>query len=264
MKFTKMQGLGNDYVYLHCSGAVPDDLPALARRLSNRHFGIGSDGLILILPSEQADFRMQMFNADGSEGRMCGNGIRCVGKYVYDKRLTDHTALRIETASGVKDIILTISNENTVSVVSVDMGCAVMENAVSIDCSDKDYSFTPVTVGNPHLVCFVDDVNTAPVETLGAQLQTDPRFSGGINVEFLQIHRSDYAQMRVFERGSGETLACGTGACAAFAVAESLKLLKPQATLALPGGELSLTLRTDGHILMTGNAVTVFEGDIQI
>ena len=264
MKFTKMQGLGNDYVYLHCSGAVPDDLPALARRLSDRHFGIGSDGLILILPSAQADFHMQMFNADGSEGLMCGNGIRCVGKYVYDKRLTNHTALRIETASGVKDITLTISDENTVAAVSVDMGGAVIENTISIRFAGKDYRFTPVAVGNPHLVCFVDDVSAAPVETLGAQLQADARFSGGINVEFLQIHRSDYASMRVYERGSGETLACGTGACAAFAVAESLKLLKPQATLALLGGELSLTLRTDGHILMTGNAVTVFEGDIQI
>jgi diaminopimelate epimerase len=264
MRFTKMQGLGNDYIYMHCPDQVSADLSALARRLSDRHFGIGSDGLILILPSTQADFRMQMFNADGSEGLMCGNGIRCVGKYVYDKGLTDRTALRIETASGVKDISLTISDENAVSAVTVDMGCTTVKNSISVRYDEKEYTFTPAAIGNPHLVCFVDDVRTAPVGVLGASLQADPRFPGGINVEFLQIHRPDYAQMRVYERGSGETLACGTGACAAFAVAESLGLLQKQATIALLGGELSLTLRPDGRILMTGNAVTVFEGDFPI
>ena len=264
MRFTKMHGLGNDYIYLYCPDQISTDLPALARRLSDRHFGIGSDGLILILPSTVADFRMYMFNADGSEGLMCGNGIRCVGKYVYDKNLTTHTTLTIETASGVKDISLTVSNENIVSAVTVDMGAANIKTAFCISLCDKEYAFTSVSVGNPHAVCFVDDVTTAPVEELGVELQTNHHFPDGVNVEFLQICRSDYAKMRVFERGSGETLACGTGACAAFAVAQNLGLLTKKATLALLGGELSLALQSDDHILMTGDAVTVFEGDFQL
>ena len=264
MRFTKMHGLGNDYVYLYCPGPIPADLPALARRLSDRHFGIGSDGLILIFPSDKADFRMQMFNSDGSEGFMCGNGIRCVGRYVYDKALIDQTTLTIETASGIKEITLTILDGNAVSAVTVDMGPATIEGSWISHVGDKEITFTPVSVGNPHAVCFVDDVTTAPVEELGARFQTDPRFPHGVNVEFLQICRRDYAKMRVFERGSGETLACGTGACAAFAVAQNLGLLEGKATLALLGGELSLAIRPDGHILMTGNAVTVFEGDFQL
>ena len=263
MRFTKMHGLGNDYIYLYCPDTVPADLPALARRLSDRHFGIGSDGLILILPATKADFRMQMFNADGSEGMMCGNGIRCVGKYVYDYGLTDRTELRIETASGVKGIILTVF-EKAVTAVTVDMGEVTLQAPISVRHDGKEFTFTPASIGNPHLVCFVSDVSTAPVDSLGSLLQRDDRFPGGINVEFLQIHRLDHAQMRVYERGSGETLACGTGACAAFAVAEAQGLLQKQATLALLGGELSLARNLNGRIQMTGNAITVFEGDIPI
>lgn len=261
MKFTKMHGLGNDYIYLNCLDDMPDDPAALSRAVSDRHFGIGSDGLICICPSEIADFRMRMFNADGSEGAMCGNGIRCVGKYVYDKGLSRKTDLTIETASGVKYLTLHAEQGAVVSV-TVDMGRPTVGNLSGFDVKGNTYTGVEVSVGNPHFVIPVSDVYVVDLEQVGPLLEHHPRFSDGVNTEFVRVLSDSWFEMRVWERGSGETMACGTGACAAAAALASLGMVGRKVTASLPGGELEILWReSDDHLLMTGPAVTVFEGE---
>lgn len=260
VRFVKMQGLGNDYIYLDCLDRTPENLPELARRLSDRHFGVGGDGLICICPSRIADFRMRMFNADGSEGRMCGNGIRCVAKLVHDRGLTAKTALDIETAAGVRHLTLHRSEGKTTSV-TVDMGPPEVGTPTPV--SVKGYSCTgrPVDMGNPHLVVYWEDLDTLPLTELGPALEA--RFPGGINAEFIRADGRGRLSVRVWERGSGETLACGTGACAAAVCAMTDGLAGGDVTVRLPGGELSI--HWDGGsapVYMTGPAVTVFEGEI--
>ena len=216
MHFTKMHGLGNDYLYVY--GEVPEDIAALSQKLSDRHFGAGSDGMIYISPSAAADFRMRIFNADGSEAMMCGNGIRCVGKYVYDKGYTDKTFLRIETLSGIKNLQLQVSG-GKVKAATVYMGTAEAAPERELTVCGESLVYTPVSVGNPHAVVFVDDVNLVPLETLGPAVEKHPDFPGGVNVEFVQVLSEKQLRMRVWERGSGITMACGTGSCASVAAA---------------------------------------------
>jgi len=256
-----MQGMGNDYVYLNCLDRTPEDLPELARRLADRHFGVGSDGLICICPSSAADFRMRMFNADGSEGRMCGNGIRCLGKLVYDQGLTAKTDLDIETAAGVKHLTLHRSG-GRVAAVTVDMGTPAVGTPIPVSAGGRSWTGRPVDMGNPHLVLYWEDLETVPVTALGPALEAG--FPGGVNAEFVRVDGRGRLNMRVWERGSGETLACGTGACAAAVCAVTDGLADADVSVCLPGGELSV--HWDGGeapVYMTGPAVTVFEGELE-
>jgi len=262
MKFTKMQGTGNDYVYLDCTREEPEDLNALAVRVSDRHFGVGGDGLICVCPSKAADFRMRMFNADGSEGKMCGNGIRCVGKFVYDKGLTRKTELEIETLSGIKHLSLTVE-DGAVTAATVDMGVPAVEPPISIVIGGTRCAGVPVDMGNPHCVVEVPDPAALDLEQIGPAFENWRYFPDRVNTEFVKVLTPALIVMRVWERGSGETLACGTGACAALAAMCTLGKCEPQATVRLRGGELFL--RWDlytGHMFMTGPAVTVFEGEL--
>ena len=261
MRFTKMEGLGNDYIYIDCLRGCPPDLPALARRMSDRHFGVGSDGIITIGPSDKADFSMRIYNADGSEGEMCGNGIRCVGKYVYDRGLTEKTALRIETRSGIKELSLTLVGRQVVGA-TVDMGRPLVSPPRQLRVGGRIWSVTQVSMGNPHLVIFVEEPERLDLRELGPLFERHPDYPGGVNTEFAAALTPDHLQMRVWERGSGETLACGTGACAVLAAAAANGLARRRATVDLPGGTLTLNWdETDGHIHMTGPARTVFEGE---
>lgn len=260
MRFTKMQGLGNDYVYLDCTKETPEDLPGLSRAVSDRHFGIGSDGLICICPSNRADFRMRMFNADGSEGEMCGNGIRCVGKFIHDKGLSGKTRLSIETKSGIKQLNLT-ENKGLVETVTVDMGEPVPASPVLLEVDGKSWRARPVSMGNPHLILFLDEIDSLDLSKLGPCFEYHPAFPDRTNTEFVEVLDRTHLKMRVWERGSGETLACGTGACAALVAAVLEGRCERRATVQLLGGELSIRWDTDNHISMTGPAVTVFEGD---
>ena len=258
MKFTKMQGLGNDYLYIY--GEVPLNVKELAIKYSDRHFGVGSDGLIYISPSKVADFKMRIFNADGSEAKMCGNGIRCVGKYVYEKGYTDDTVLKIETLSGVKTLILS-TVYGKVNGVSVYMGETTAKNEITVKALDKEFIATHVSVGNPHLVIFVEDVENFPIEKYGKVLEKHELFPDGVNVEFAEI--KEYGiRMRVWERGSGVTLACGTGACATVTAAVKKGLVKADdfVTVKLDGGELKIKYSTD-NVIMTGGAEFVCEGE---
>lgn len=260
MRFTKMEGLGNDYVYLDCTKEAVDDLPGLARRISDRHFGVGSDGLICIFPSDQADFRMVMFNADGSQAEMCGNGIRCVGKFVYDKGLTQKRELDIETLAGVKHLGLSVE-DGAVDMVTVDMGAPKVEAAKTVSVGNTELFGLPVSVGNPHFVIQVDGVRAYPLYDLAPLSSPNSDFPAGVNVEIIEKLDDGHIRMRVWERGSGETLACGTGACASVAACITQGLTGREVTVSLLGGELHIRWdETDGHIYMTGPARTVFEG----
>ena len=260
MHFTKMHGLGNDYLYVF--GEVPDDIAALSVRLSDRHFGAGADGMIYISPSQTADFRMRIFNADGSEAKMCGNGIRCVGKYVYDKGYTDETHLRIETLSGIKELELSVVG-GKVKAASVQMGTATVQQDQTIRADGQTVTLTPVSVGNPHAVLFTDDAEHAPLETLGAKIERCPAFPDGVNVEFVQVLSPAALRMRVWERGSGVTMACGTGSCASAAAAVRKGYCKSDTPIAvhLDGGTLHITVSASGQVTMTGPAETVYEGE---
>ena len=265
MRFTKMQGLGNDYVYLNCTGGLPDNLPELAARLSDRHFGVGADGLICICPSERADFGMRIFNADGSEGAMCGNGIRCLGKYVYDKGLTRKTSLlTVETASGVRYLELFL-RDGRVHAVLVDMGRPALSPPVKLTAAGRTWRAVPVSVGNPHAVVFCGEVDALNLAELGPALERHPAFPDRVNVEFAQTDDRGGLKVRVWERGSGETLACGTGASAAAAafVRRGLCPADTEITVHLLGGDLSIRV-TGETVWMTGPAVTVFEGTITV
>ncbi len=260
MHFTKMHGLGNDYLYVY--GEVPEDIAALSQKLSDRHLGAGSDGMIYISPSNAADFKMRIFNADGSEAKMCGNGIRCVGKYVYDKGYTDKTRLSIETLSGVKSLALQIRG-GKVRRVTVDMGTASVGEEKELRVGTQAVRGLPVSVGNPHFVVFVPDAEAAPLKTIGPQIEKHPAFPEGVNVEFVQHTGENRLRMRVWERGSGVTMACGTGACAAAAAAVRKGLCARGAPIfvQLDGGTLEIEVEASESVRMTGPAETVYEGE---
>ena len=261
LRFTKMQGLGNDYVYLDCTGFEPEGLEELAIRVANRNFGIGSDGLICICKSDRADFRMRMFNADGSEGEMCGNGIRCVGKFVYDKGLTTKTELKIETLAGIKSLKFAAEN-GKVQEVTVDMGRATVEDQIEVSVKGNNYTGVPVSMGNPHFVVFQETIDTLDLAGIGPEFERLEYFPNRTNTEFIEMEAPGILRMRVWERGSGETMACGTGACAAAAAAYASGLTGSRVTVRLRGGELTIRIdEQNGHIYMTGPAVTVFEGE---
>ena len=274
MRFTKMQGIGNDYVYLNGFSPLPLDLSRLSRQISDRHFGVGSDGLVVIMPSETCDFRMRMFNPDGSEAEMCGNASRCIGEYVYDKGLTTKTDLTLETLAGVKHLTLHL-NGNIVERVTVDMGEPILSSqdipvalpmsyVVSYPLEIENISFdvTCVSMGNPHAVIFVDDMSRYDLHHIGALIEHYPLFPRRTNVEFVEILSPDSLKMRVWERGTGETMACGTGACASLVAAVLNGKSRRQATLHLQGGDLQIEWNEkDNHVYMTGDAVTVFEGE---
>ena len=277
MKFTKMHGIGNDYVYVNCLQEKVEDPSGTARKISDRHFGIGSDGLILIKPSEKADFQMDMYNADGSKGAMCGNGIRCVAKYVYDYGLTDKTSISVETGSGIKYLDLTVEN-NKVTMVKVDMGepdltashipiKAQTEQVIDepIEVDGKTYRITGVSMGNPHGVVFLDDIDSLDIEKVGPSFENHVRFPDRINTEFVQLDNRSHVRMRVWERGSGETLACGTGACAVAVACVVNGLTQREVTVSLRGGDLKICWdEKDGHVYMTGPATVVFDGEIEL
>ena len=262
MHFTKMQGLGNDYLYFW---GEPENPAEISRKLSDRHFGAGSDGIITISPSDVADFKMRIFNADGSEAMMCGNGIRCVGKYVYDKGYTDKTHLKIETLSGIRTLELEAAGGKVRSV-TVDMGKAVAGDDLHLFADGREVTCTPVNVGNPHAVLFVDSMDDAPLTTLGPVLEHHEAFPGGVNVEFVEVLAKDRLRMRVWERGSGVTMACGTGACASVAAAVKKGYCKPDDLVAveLDGGTLKIRVAWDGEVTMTGPAEFVYEGDAEL
>ena len=262
MHFTKMQGLGNDYLYFW---GEPEDPAAVSRRLSDRHFGAGSDGIITISPSDIADFKMRIFNADGSEAKMCGNGIRCVGKYVYDKGYTDKTRLRVETLSGIRTLDLHLCGGRVKSV-SVDMGRAGAGEDLTLTAGGEEIVCTPVDVGNPHAVIFTDTPQDARLTTLGPQIEKHPAFPDGVNVEFVEVLAKDRLRMRVWERGSGVTMACGTGACASVAAAVKKGFCRTEEDIAvvLDGGTLKIRISPDGGVTMTGPAEFVYEGECDL
>ena len=264
MKFTKMQGLGNDYLYFWGEIENPEEV---SRRLSDRHFGAGSDGIITISPSEIADFKMRIFNADGSEAMMCGNGIRCVGKYVYDKGYTDKTELLIETRSGVKTLRLEVRC-GKVRRVAVDMGRAVVSEDLTLEIDGISVTVTPVNVGNPHAVCFLPegtDADDVPLGEIGPKIEKHPAFPGGVNAEFVSLAADGGLRMRVWERGSGITMACGTGACASASAAASKGLCRTgeRIPVLLDGGTLDIEVSRDFAVTMTGPAEFVYEGEIR-
>jgi len=274
IKFTKMHGLGNDYVYIDCTKKELDqDISKLAINMSDRHFGIGSDGIILICNSKIADFRMRMFNYDGTEAEMCGNGIRCVGKFVYDKGLTNKTTVSIETLAGIK--VLTLNEEEgKVKTVRVDMGEPILDaekipvisdqspvNNLKLKAYNKEFVFTCVSMGNPHAITVVENTKDFEVEKYGKVLEVDPHFPKRANIEFVEILDKEHIKMRVWERGAGETLACGTGACAVAVACHLNGYTNRKVQVELLGGILDIEWnKKDNHIYMTGPAETVFEG----
>ncbi len=278
IKFTKMEGLGNDYVYIDCTKMQEQDVietSKLAQKISDRHFGIGADGLILICKSEIADFKMRMFNSDGTEAQMCGNGIRCVAKYVYDNKLTRNTNINIETLAGIKKIDLTIENGKA-TLATVNMGRPILEpekipviakenpvKNLKIKADDKEFIFTCVSMGNPHAITVVDDVDKFNIQKYGAILENDEHFPERANIEFIQIIDKTHIKMRVWERGSGETLACGTGACAVCVagILNNLVDSNKEIEIQLLGGNLKI--RWDDFVYMTGPAKTVFTGEFE-
>lgn len=276
MKFTKMQGIGNDYVYVNCFEEKVEDPAALAKFVSDRHFGIGSDGLILIKPSKNADFTMDMYNADGSQGEMCGNGIRCVAKYVYDKGLTDKQQISIETLAGIKYLDLTVEDGKVV-LVRVDMGepeliaekipvIADSEKVIDapIEIDGTTYHMTCVSMGNPHAVVYVDDVDNLPIEEIGPKFESHERFPRRVNTEFVKVLDRHTVQMRVWERGSAETLACGTGACAVAVSCILNGLTEDEVTVKLLGGDLEIQWDQEKNtVYMTGPATVVFDGELK-
>ena len=277
MKFTKMQGIGNDYIYIDCFQEQVADPEEFARRASDRHFGVGSDGLILILPSQVADVRMRMFNADGSESEMCGNGIRCVAKYAYDHGLVRKTALQVETGNGVLDLQLFLGNDGLVAKVQVNMGLPILQRAaipmtgpatetavlVPFVVAGHTLELTCVSMGNPHAVVYVDDVAAFPVTEIGPQIETSDWFPRRTNIEFVQIVSRTEVIQRTWERGAGETLACGTGASAVTVAGVLTGKTERKILNHLRGGELELEWLDNGPVLMTGPAVEVFSGEYE-
>ena len=274
MKFTKMHGIGNDYIYVNGFEEQIDHPAEVARAVSDRHFGIGSDGLILILPSTQADFRMRMFNADGSEAQMCGNGIRCLAKYVYDRGMTQKTTIQVETLAGVLALQL-FPSHGVVEKVCVKMGEPRLERAQipmqgpagrvlrePLVVDGTTFEVTAISMGNPHCIVFVDDPQTFDVTSWGPRFEHHPAFPEGVNTEFVQVLDAQTFSMRVWERGSGETLACGTGASAVAVACHLTGRTERRVTGHLSGGSLELEWNeTDNQVYMTGPAVEVFNGE---
>lgn len=277
MKFTKMQGCGNDYVYVNCFEEKVENPSKVAQIVSDRHFGIGSDGLILICPSDVADFRMRMYNADGSESEMCGNGIRCVGKYVFDYGLTDKKKVTVETGAGIKELEFTIEN-GKVSLVKVDMGEPILKASDVPVVSDKEqvineeivvngtsWKMTCVSMGNPHAVVYIPDTKSLDIEKIGPHFENHEVFPNRTNTEFVQLLSRDEINMRVWERGSGETWACGTGTCACVMASILNGYTDNKVLVHLLGGDLVIEYDEESnHIFMTGPATTVFEGVINL
>ena len=277
MKFTKMEGCGNDYVYVNGFEEKIDNPNEVAIAVSDRHFGICSDGLIIINPSEVADFKMCMYNADGSEGKMCGNGIRCVAKYVYDFKLTDKDVITVETLSGIKTLKLNVEN-GKVKTVRVNMGAPILEcDKVPVKYDDekminkpvkvdgKTFNITCVSMGNPHAVTFINDTDNLEIEKIGPKFENNEIFPDKVNTEFIQIIDKKTVKMRVWERGSGETFACGTGACASVVASVLNRLTENKVTVKLLGGELEIEYNQDENtVYMTGPARVVFTGEYDI
>ena len=277
MKFTKMEGLGNDYVYVNCFKETVEDPKSVAIKISDRHFGIGSDGLILIKPSEIADFRMDMYNADGSQSEMCGNGIRCVAKYVYDYGLTDKTSISVETLAGIKYLDLKVEDGKAV-MITVNMGSPELiaekvpvksdkEKVIDelILVNGKEYKMTCVSMGNPHCIVFVDDTKNFPLEEVGPLFESHEVFPNRVNAEFVQILDRKTVNMRVWERGSGETLACGTGTCATVVASCLNGHTEDEVTVHLLGGDLHIKWDREANLVyMTGPAKVVFDGEIAL
>lgn len=274
VKFAKMHGIGNDYIYVDCLSRTLENPERLARLWSDRHKGIGSDGLVLILPSATCDFRMRMFNADGSEAEMCGNAARCIGKYVYDFGLTDKTRLTLETKAGVRTLTLVVEG-GRVERVTVDMGEPILEaERIPVDLpqrrivdtqvfiADEVYDITCVSMGNPHTVIFNADIANLDLARRGAAIEYSELFPQRTNVEFVQVVDELHLRMRVWERGAGETMACGTGACAAVVAAVQNRKTRREVEVSLLGGDLQVAWRDDNHVYLTGTATLVFEGEI--
>ena len=274
MKITKMQGLGNDYIYVNCLEETVADPAALARKISDRHFGVGSDGLVLIMPCEEADFRMRMYNADGSEAEMCGNASRCVGKYIHDRGLSDKTEISLMTGAGIKILKLTLKDGKTESV-RVDMGEPVLESAkipvnvsgnpvvgAEVEAKGQSFCMTCVSMGNPHAVIYVDNADSFDVHGVGAEIEVNPLFPRKTNVEFVTVKDRTHLRMRVWERGSGETLACGTGACATLVATVLNGLCDKKAVLELNGGPLTVEWDPEtNHVFQEGPAEFVFDAE---
>jgi len=277
MKFTKMQGLGNDYVYVNCFKETIENPPEMAKKVSNRNFGIGSDGLIMINPSDVADFEMEMYNADGSRSEMCGNGIRCVGKYVYDYGLTEKEHISVETLAGIKYLDLTVE-DGKVKLVKVDMGnpelvpanipiVADGERVIDepINVNGTEYRMTGVSMGNPHAVVYVEDVKGLDIEKIGPAFENHERFPNRVNTEFVKVLDQNTVEMRVWERGSGETMACGTGACAVAVACILNGLTEDKVTVKLLGGDLQIEWDKEADkVYMTGPAEVSFDGEINL
>ncbi|MEI3338505.1 MAG: diaminopimelate epimerase [Clostridium sp.] len=278
MKFTKMHGIGNDYIYFNCLEKEIENPEELSIKLSDRHFGVGGDGIVLILPSDKADFRMRMFNADGSEGKMCGNATRCIGKYVYDKGITDKKEITLETLSGIKTLKLCVNEKNKVESVEVNMGEAILkaseipvksdkEKVINerIKIADSEYNITCVSMGNPHCVVYMDEIDNLDLEKLGPKFENDSIFPERVNTEFIKVIDENTLKMRVWERGSGETWACGTGACAAVvsSVLNGYCKYDTPIKIKLLGGELTIKFMKNGLVYMSGPAEFVFEGSIE-
>ena len=276
MEFTKMHGIGNDYIYFNCMEKEIENPEELSLKLSDRHFGIGGDGIVLILPSKVADFRMRMFNADGSEGKMCGNASRCIGKYVFEKGLTDKDVVTLETLAGIKTLNLTVE-DNKVIEVEVNMGEAILNpkdipvninkdkivnETITVD--NKEYDITCVTMGNPHCIVYMDNIDDLKIDKIGPKFENHELFPERINTEFLEVIDKNTIKMRVWERGSGETYACGTGACAATvaSVLNNYCNIDEEVTVKLLGGDLKIKYLSNGLVYMTGPAEFVFEGRI--
>ena len=277
MKFTKMHGTGNDYIYVNGFVETIDNPAEFAIQYSDRHKGIGSDGLVMIMPSEKCDFRMRMFNADGSESEMCGNASRCIGKFVYDKGLTTKTEVTLETLAGVKILKLFLGADNLVQSVTVDMGEPILEasliptafkmptvkNESVVFNSEISYNITCVSMGNPHAVIFTKEIDQLDLPKIGPVIENSTVFPRRTNTEFIELVSADRMKMRVWERGSGETMACGTGACAAVVAGILNGHSARKTTVELIGGELTIEWNaTDNHVYLTGGATTVFEGEI--
>ena len=275
IRFTKMHGAGNDYIYINAIDSCPANLPELSNEMSDRHKGVGSDGVVLIMPSDKADFRMRMFNADGSEGEMCGNASRCVAKYVYDKGLTSKRKITLETLAGIKVLEITKVVDEKVREVKVDMGepsfapeiiptksnCEVVDMPISTSLGTLN--LTAVGTGNPHGVVIMDSVSDLDIDSIGPEIQNNELFPRKANIEFVRIINRNEIEMRVYERGSGETMACGTGACASVVATSRLGLTDRRATVHLKGGDLQIHWAENNHVYMIGEASTVFEGEYE-
>lgn len=274
VKFTKMHGIGNDYVYINCFDQNIDNPSELAIKMSPRRFSVGADGVILICPSDVADAKMRMFNLDGSEGKMCGNGIRCVGKFIYDNGIAKKDTVTVETLSGIKTLKIT-ERDGKAETITVDMGKAeftpekipaiadcdtIIDTAITVN--GDEYNITAISMGNPHAVTFCDEIDSLNLEKIGPYFEHHEMFPEGVNTEFIRVIDENSLQMRVWERGSGETFACGTGACAAAvaAVVNGYCKRESEITVHLVGGDLFITYTADGTVYMRGGATTVFDG----